>query len=446
VTVYIPKGGTRYVFDFEHDGKRHWGPTGMSRRRDAEEFERNYRVGLERHAGDLTLRAKDTPRMQDWAEVYYQHKRDSGKMKRPDLLAREIRVVLEFCGAEPTKKSQPMATSTRKPPPRRAVPVAPPYHDLRLGDFIERPEWILDFERWLKARGTGGSARNHYRSVMSGMFRIAMLPTYRRMTGVRQNPFAGIERDAQPRRRVTLTVEELRAWVTHASPHVRTALAIGGLAPALRLGSILGLRWGQHFDADFKFITITDHKTSQERPEPVVIPIAAQLREILILAHAGWLKQKAQNPKVTAHVVQYRGRGVKTIKKGLRDAARRAKIAYGVKVGGATFHTLRHTMATMLAEMGVSESHRKALLDHHDIATTQIYTHFRPMHLIAPLEQLSADVPLGDVIRANPKLPRRGKNRGACIMGKTVGVENAPDALSEGESVSRATRARRAKR
>lgn len=109
-------------------------------------------------------------------------------------------MVLEFCGAKPTRPSAP-----RKPgaPPRRRVMVAPPYHDLRLGDFIERPEWITEFETWLTARGTGGSARNHYRSVMSGMYRVAMLPEHRRATGIRQNPFAGIERDRPTRRRVT---------------------------------------------------------------------------------------------------------------------------------------------------------------------------------------------------------------------------------------------------
>ncbi len=408
MTVYVPKGRKRFVYDFEWRGQRYFGSTGMSRLRDAEEFERKERVRLERQAGDLSLRADETPRIQDWVEVFYEHKRTRGRrLKRPELLEREIHVVLEFAGARPTA-----AAPVRRPgaPPRRVVPVAPPYHDLRLGDFIERPEWITEFEHWLRARGTGGSARNHYRSVMSGIYKVAMLPEYRRKTGVRLNPFAGIERERTTRRRVTLTVEQLRAWVQHAAPHVRLALAIGGLAPVLRLGSVLRLRWDVDvFDDDaVRFIVIRDHKGDSRNPEPLQVPITAQLRAILKAARAAWEARRAKKPRTTSDaVIQFRGRPLQSIKKGLREAARRADVPYGVKAGGATFHTLRHTMATMLAEIGVPEAHRKELLGHSDIATTQIYTHLRPVHLADPLEQLSGAVPLEDVMMGEPPGPGR---------------------------------------
>lgn len=413
MTVYRPKHCRRYRYDFTWRGVRYAGPTGMSRQRDAEEFERKERVRLERQAGDLSMRASETPRLADWAAVFYKHKLargvERGTLKRPDLLQREIRVVLEFCGSKPT--AAPTAKPSKRRPPRRVVPVAPPYHDLRLGDFIERPEWITTFEDWLTARGTGGSARNHYRSVMSGFYKIAMLPEYRRVTGVRANPFAGLERDRQPRRRVTLTVEELRRWVSHASPHARLALAIGGLAPALRLGSILGLQWGVHLAPPFHLITVTDHKTDRLDPEPLVIPVAVQLRGILERAHAAWKTARDRRPTLPSHVVQFHGHALGSIKKALRAAATRAGVHYGTKNGGATFHTLRHTMATILAEAGVAEAHRKSLLNHADIATTQIYTHLRPIHLLQPLETLSAEVPLEDVLRDVSNVPTRGRRK-----------------------------------
>lgn len=428
MTVYLPKGRRTYRYDFEWRGHRYLGSTGMSRLGDAREFERKARVRLERQAGDLALRAEETPLIMDWAEVFYAHKASRGRIKRPDLLEREIRVVLEFCGRKPA----PRPTSKRRNiPPRRAVQVPPPYHNLRLGDFIERPQLIVDFETWLTARGTGGSARNHYRSVMSGMFKVAMLPEYRAATGIRQNPFAGIERDRPTRRRVTLSVEQLRAWVRHAAPHIRLALAIGGLAPALRLGSVLALRWDVDVfeDESVRFITITDHKTDQADPEPIQVPITAQLRTILKAARAAWEFLRSQKPRTTSdYVVQFRGRRVASIKKGLKEAARRADVPYGVKAGGATFHTLRHMMATMLAEMGVAETHRKDLLAHRNIATTQIYTHLRPVHLIAPLEELSGAVPLEDVIAEARTLPARGKNR----AGKTAGPLSATSGQPQG--------------
>lgn len=429
MTVYLPKGCRTYRFDFEWRGHRYTGSTGMSRLGDAREFERKERVRLERQAGDLSLRANETPRIQDWAEVFYAHKTDARrprKLKRPDILEREIRVVLEFCGAAPTRAPAP---AKRGAPPRRATAVSPPYHDLRLGDFIEQPEWIVEFERWLAQRGTGGSARNHYRTVMSGMFKVAMLPEHRRLTGVRSNPFAGVERDRPVRRRVTQTVEDLRSWVQHAAPHVRLALAIGALAPALRLGSILRLRWDTHVDRDLKYFTITDHKGDQATPEPIVIPIVAQLAEILAAARTAWQVAREKDPKTPSNIVQFRRRELVSIKKGLRAAAGRAHVAYGVGTG-ATFHTLRHTMSTILAGMGVAEGLRKELLAHQDIATTQIYTHLRPVHLVAPLEQLSEAVSLGDIVSQPARLPTRGRNKPS---GKSAGHASGKKGDSQGK-------------
>jgi integrase len=403
VTVYLPKGRRTYRYDFEWRGRRYFGSTGQSTQRNAEEFERKERVRLERQAGDLSLRAEETPRFQDWAETFYLHK--AQRLKRPDLLEREIRVVLEFFGAE---RPPAGASKRRNPPPRRVVPVTPPFHDLRLGDPIENPEWITAFEEWMSQRRIGGSARNHYRSVLSGMYRVAKLPQYRRATGIRSNPFEDIERDPPKRRRVTLTPEQLRAWIAHASPHVQLALAIGALAPKLRLGNVLGLEWARHIDEDRRYITVADHKGDRDQPEPLVVPVVDQLRLILLMAENAAKQNAAKTGKsVPAWVVAFRGRRVASIKRGLKEAARRAGITYGLKVGGATFHTLRHTMATILAELGVPEQHRKESLGHSDLSTTQIYTHLRPMHLVAPLEQLAGALNLLDAV-GKPAGPPQG--------------------------------------
>lgn len=426
VTVYRPKGRKTWRYDFEWRGRRYHGSTGQLTQRDAQEWERNERVRLARQAGDLSLRAGETPRIQDWAEVFMEYK--ASRMKRPDLLEREVRVVLEFCGAKP---SAPPAPRRPGAPPRRTVPIAPPYRDLRLGDFIEEPELILNFEMWMRARGTGHSARNHYRSVMSGMYRVAMLPQYRRMTGIRSNPFASIERERAARRRVTQTVDELRRWIAAAAPHVQLALAIGALAPALRLGNILALRWDRNVDSELRFITVQDHKGDRATSEALVVPIVAQLRALLELARTQWNDARLKNPRTAMTVIQFRGRAVESIKKGLKRAAVDAGVTYGLKAGGATFHTLRHTMATMLAELQVPERVRSDLLGHSDIATTQIYTHLRPVHLLSPLEQLSAAVPLQDVMVGKPAGPgdrtlaesgRNGPKRAKRKTGRTAQI------------------------
>ena len=73
--------------------------------------------------------------------------------------------------------------------------------------------------------------------------------------------------------------------------------------------------------------------------------------------------------------MEYRQRPVTTIRGGLQQAARRAGLPYGRALGGITFHTLRHTAASLLAELGEPEAIRKEVMGHRNIATTQRYTH-----------------------------------------------------------------------
>ena len=65
---------------------------------------------------------------------------------------------------------------------------------------------------------------------------------------------------------------------------------------------------------------------------------------------------------------------MKSIRGGLQLAVERAGLPFGRKDGGATFHTLRHTAASLLAELGEPEAIRKEVMGHRDIATTQRYT------------------------------------------------------------------------
>jgi len=53
-----------------------------------------------------------------------------------------------------------------------------------------------------------------------------------------------------------------------------------------------------------------------------------------------------------------------------------------------------------LAEMGEPEKARAEALGHADIATTQRYTHLRPVHQRPTLERLANVVPIGDLVTA----------------------------------------------
>jgi integrase-like protein len=119
----------------------------------------------------------------------------------------------------------------------------------------------------------------------------------------------------------------------------------------------------------------------------------------------------------------------------------RAGLPFGRAVDGATFHTLRHTAASLLAELGEPEAIRKEVMGHRNIATTQRYTHLRPVHEIPAHERLAEAVPIADLVT----LAR--KRASGKPVGKNVGTQTGPLAeismLGQGEGSSTITPDRR---
>ena len=120
----------------------------------------------------------------------------------------------------------------------------------------------------------------------------------------------------------------------------------------------------------------------------------------------------------------------------LRPADERRRAA-----DGATFHTLRHTAASLLAELGEPEAIRKEVMGHRNIATTQRYTHLRPVHEIPAHERLAEAVPIADLVT----LAR--KRASGTPVGKDTGTQTGPLAqipmLGQGERTSTHTPDRR---
>lgn len=381
-TFRHPKGKT-FRYDFRWKGRRYTGNTDQLTKEDADLVEADIKKRLRQQAwGIAPIDRFRTPSFTEWAGHYYE--RQATRVTRPDLQLRTLRMVLAFWGTKPTKE-----------PPVEGGP----YHNLRLADPIADPEWIEKFERWMETRRISGSTKNSYRSALCGMYKLAMRPAWRKRTNVTANPFAGIERDAGRSRSVTVTVEELQAWIVAASVHVRLALAIAALAPKLRKASILALRWDRHFDPALTFITTDQHKTIRSSGQPQVVPIDPQLRAILEPF------REAAKAARTPYVITFRGKPVKDIKTAVKGSAGRAGLVYGRHA--VSFHTVRHTMATMLAELGVPEKQRQMVMGHAELATTQRYTHLRPIHEREPHAALSQAVRLQEVVQGPPSKPSR---------------------------------------
>lgn len=377
MSVYRPKGCVTYRYDFWYRGDRRRGTTHQTTYKEAAEVEGELKAKLRRQAGGL-VRHQDSPRFAEWAGVYYTHVAKT--LVAPQHVDDTLRVVLRFWGQRPGPNSDAKVEATA------------PYHDLRLVDPIDNPDWIDRFEAWVDARGVSHQTRNHYFSVMSRMYRVAMLPKFRQHTGVRFNPFAGIPKEKTRPRQVTLSVPQLLAWIQEASYHVRLAAAIAALAPKFRVRNILELQWGRDVDRQLQFITVHQHKTEHRTKAPLVAAVSAQLR--------GILKDARTRAPGATHVVVYRGKPVRSIRGGVKAAFEAAGIPYGRDVaGGATFHTVRHSIATLLAELDETEAKRAALMGQ-DPATTKRYTHLRPVKERQLAERLSRAVKIAKAVTA----------------------------------------------
>lgn len=385
--------GKVWYYRFHFLARRYEGSTRLTELAPAKAFEADLRRALRLQAAGLGAEflPDTTPRFSDWAEIAFAYL--APRRKRPEALEDELRVVLRFWGGRPAV----------------GAVEGEPYHDLRLADPIRDPSWLHRFERWMASRiphrphakadaparsPIAAGTRNHYRTALSRLYAVALLPQFRAVTHITANPFRDLPRETTQPRRATVTVEQLRAWVAAASYHVRLAMAIGSLAPKLRRTNILRLRWDQHLDADLTWITVRDHKTDR-RGEPLVIPISDALRAVLEDA-----RSRARRRGVP-WVVSYRGRPLKDVRCGVRAAAEAAGLRYGLQAG-VTFHSLRHTLATLLAAEGLPEKQRAEALGHASIQTTQRYTHLRPVHQVGAHETIGQLVPLLDVVTGGP--------------------------------------------
>lgn len=407
MTVYRPKGRRTYRYDFEYDGERYTGNTKQITQAAAELAEREIRLRLRHEAGGIAqFFPDDTPRFQDWAEIFIAKKRET--LERPDHPEVITRVLLRFWGARPADPAKVVAGE--------------PYRDLRLGDPIANPALILDFETWMKRRGIGNQSKNHYRGVLRRMYTLALKPEYRKTTGIAMNPFAGVDHDPTFERTVALEPQAVRHWLECASYHVRLAMSVAALAPKLRLAKVLGLRWGEHFDPDPRttrfsprvphYIVLKKHKTARQTKRPQAMPVSRQLLRIL--------KDAWQRQADVEAVVVYRGRSVKDIHGGVKAAAIEAGIPYGrAPEDGATFHTLRHTVATLLSLEEDDPVKVKDAMGHSDLRTTLKYRHMKPRHERPAVERVSRQLALEAIVTAERMRARRTKPVSA--VGKVTG-------------------------
>jgi integrase len=239
------------------------------------------------------------------------------------------------------------------------------YRDSRLsGDGVSAGTLLLDFR------------------IIKSVFSLA-----RRQGLILHSPAEAVELPAnKPLERDVFSSDEILALLKVASPEWRTAILAGYYLGA-RLSDAVSLRW-DCVELERGLIHYTQGKTGRKVLAPIHHDLESQLLE---LAHSdnphGYLCPTLAKTRTNGRL-------------GLSAQFKRLLIAAGVdpqEVRGArnrfsrkSYHSLRHSFTSHLANLGVSADVRMKLVGHKTLDVHQRYTHVE----LAPLRAAIAALPL----------------------------------------------------
>lgn len=176
-----------------------------------------------------------------------------------------------------------------------------------------------------------------------------------------------IERPAKPEPKDTyLTKDEARAIMDAANvPHIRLAMLLM-LGTGARNEAALQLTWDR-VDFERRVIQLRNPFDKQRRKGRATVPMNDTLRDSL---------DEAKKGALTPYVIEWAGKPVKSIKRGLKAAGE------AIKRPDVSPHMLRHSAAVWLAEDGHSMWEIAQFLGHDDVkTTTKVYARYSPTHL-----------------------------------------------------------------
>lgn len=225
----------------------------------------------------------------------------------------------------------------------------------------------------LRRKGNTGTTLRGVRATMSTVLRSAMERGY-----LNQNPAHGIRLRGTGGRaeRRYYGPAEIQKLLPELSEPCRTVVAVAVLT-GLRIGEILALRW-RRVDMLRGTIEVAETFSDGEfglpktRSSRRVIPMSDSLRKTLEAHRSRSIRTNSEDlvfttPKATPLSSK------NLYNRELAPACDR------IKTPRVSWHSFRHTHATLLAEVGESMKTAQALLGHSDLETTlNIYAHALP--------------------------------------------------------------------
>jgi integrase len=186
-----------------------------------------------------------------------------------------------------------------------------------------------------------------------------------------------IERPSAPKRKEHhLAREQARALIDAAEfPHLRLYIILA-LGTGARNNALIDLTWDRcNFEREI--IDLRNPAITTPHKGRAIVPMNRTVKAALLEAKAGALSE---------FVIEWAGKKVASVKKGLRATAARAK------VGHVSPHMLRHSAAVHMAEAGIPMEEIAQFLGHENVdVTRRVYARFSPTYLKKAASALEYD-------------------------------------------------------
>ena len=197
---------------------------------------------------------------------------------------------------------------------------------------------------------------NRYANYLDAIFNFGL-----KVWKTSNNPMENYTKLKETPRKVSLTVEDIRKIMDAASEHIRWAIELNfNLGARSGPSELLSLTWDKvNFSTGMVEIFATKTQTTRD------IPVSK--------AFLKKLKEKKKVAK-TNYLVEYKGRQVKTLRRGFNAACEKAGLPYDARM-----YDLRHMFATSMITEGADIAAVSKLMGHSKLSTTvNNYYHLLP--------------------------------------------------------------------
>ena len=262
--------------------------------------------------------------------------------------------------------------------------LCPAFGRLRLSELT--PTVVNDFVTSLESSGLAGSTIKSIFRLLSSAMRAALEEGL-----IAKNPCRKIRiQHNEGREQRVLTHAEQEKIRKSASAEADLP-ALLGLYMGMRLGEVCALKWT---DIDWQQRTITIRRTVQRiarrstgKKTLLMVGTPKSLRSQRVLPMPEFLLEKLSGLPVRGEYIF----GASTAAEPRTVQRRFARFMKRLGIAGAHFHTLRHSFATRLLELGVDVKTVSVLLGHGSAKTTlDFYAHSLPSQQQAAMQLLAA--------------------------------------------------------